>query len=75
MQGVSWRHRLGAAALVLVLLVPSAAAYGSPVTTDSGLWAEFVAWLASRLDIPPDGSGNADEFDFWLMIRIDIPNG
>lgn len=75
MRSVSWRTRVGAMVLALVLLVPAAAASNTQSTTNSGLWAEFVAWLESRLAIPPGVGADADGFDVWLMIRIHIPNG
>jgi len=59
--------------LIAVLLAPSALASDS--TGDSSLWAEFMAWLQGRLDIP--GGLTADDvgFTIWLMGRLVIPNG
>lgn len=76
MQGVfSWSVRTAAAwLLIVVLLAPTTLA--SETIKESGLWAEFVAWIETQVD-GPDGVTVADDDSFvaWLLGRITVPGG
>lgn len=76
MRSVFSRGQRAAAAwlLIVVLLAPSA--FATEMASDTSLWAEFVVWLAGRIDVP-GGVTAADEggFTTWLMGRITIPGG
>jgi len=77
MRGVFSRRLFAVLALVAILLAPSA--FADTGTTDPGLWAQFVAWLDSRIGIP-NGATTSDDtitFEQWLVLlgRIDIPGG
>lgn len=68
------RLRFAAACLLIaVLLAPSALA--SAGAGDPSLWAEFLAWLQGRLDIPNGLTADDAGFTVWLQGRLHIPNG
>lgn len=75
MQGVFSRGRRAAAAWLLVVVLLAPAALASGTASEESLWAEFAAWVQSRLDIPGGRAADQDGFTAWLMSRFGIPGG
>jgi hypothetical protein len=66
---ISWKNRFAVLTLVIVLLVPAAAASDGPSATDPSLWDEFLSWLT------PGATADDAGFTVWLMSRLFIPPG
>jgi len=74
MRSVLPRNARVAAACLLVVILLAPTAFASD-GAGSSLWAEFLAWLQGRLDIPGGLTADDAGFTVWLQGRLDIPPG
>ena len=75
MRNVFFRGSRIAAACLLIAVLLAPTAFASAGAGDSSLWAEFMAWLQGRLNIPGGLTADDAGFTVWLQGRFNIPPG